>query len=74
MRDEEGWQLIHEGAANGHKGLVELLVDHGADINARTHGGRGVSPLFVAEKNYGGSHQIVKYLKSLGALSLGPDL
>mmetsp|Transcript_22113 Transcript_22113/g.46546 ORF Transcript_22113/g.46546 Transcript_22113/m.46546 type:complete len:483 (-) Transcript_22113:78-1526(-) len=74
MRDDEGWQLIHEGTAHGHTDVVTLLVSSGADINARTHGGRGGSPLYVAEKNHPRNHPLVKYLKSLGALSLGPDL
>ena len=74
MRDDEGWQLIHEGSAHGHTPVVAFLVSHGADVNARTHGGRGGSSLYVAEKNHGRNHPLVSYLKSIGALSLGPDL
>jgi len=73
-RDEEGWQLMHAASAAGHKEVVELLVDHGADVNTRTHGGHGATPLYIAEKNNGGFHPVVRYLKSLGALSLGPEL
>ena len=73
-RDEEGWQLLHSSAASGHKEVVELLVEHGADLNARTHGGHGATPLYVAEHNNGGFHPVVRYLKSLGALNLGPEL
>lgn len=29
-RDEEGWQLLHSGAASGHTEVVELLIEHGA--------------------------------------------
>jgi hypothetical protein len=73
-RDEEGWQLLHSGAAAGHQEVVELLIEHGADLNSRTHGGRGATPLYIAEHNNGGFHPVVRYLKSLGALNLGPDL
>ncbi len=73
-RDEEGWQIIHSASASGHKEVVELLVEHGADVNIRTHGGHGATPLYIAEKNNGGFHPVVRYLKSLGALSLGPEL
>ncbi|KAL9184657.1 hypothetical protein ACHAXT_012627 [Thalassiosira profunda] len=73
-RDEEGWQLLHSGAASGHKEVVELLIEHGADLNSRTHGGHGATPLYIAQKNNGGFHPVVRYLKSLGALDLGPEL
>ncbi|KAL7553955.1 hypothetical protein ACHAWF_017322 [Thalassiosira exigua] len=73
-RDEEGWQLLHSSAASGHKEVVELLVEHGSDLNIRTHGGHGATPLYIAEHNNGGFHPIVRYLKSLGALNLGPEL
>mmetsp|Transcript_5872 Transcript_5872/g.11774 ORF Transcript_5872/g.11774 Transcript_5872/m.11774 type:complete len:308 (+) Transcript_5872:172-1095(+) len=73
-RDDNGWQALHKGVAGGNEQVVELLVSRGAEINARTHGGYGESPLRIAEKKLGPSHSIVLYLKSLGALSLGPDL
>lgn len=74
QRDEEGWQLLHSSAASGHKEIVELLIEHGADLNSRTHGGHGATPLYIAEHNNGGFHPVVRYLKSLGALNLGPEL
>jgi len=73
-RDEEGWQLLHSSAASGHEEVVKLLVEHGADVNIRTHGGHGATPLYIAEHNNGGFHPVVRYLKSLGALNLGPEL
>jgi len=73
-RDDKGWQALHKGAASGSEKVVELLVSRGAEINSRTHGGYGETPLRIAEKKYGPSHSIVRYLKSLGALSLGPEL
>ena len=54
--------------------MVKLLVGYGADVNDRTNHGRGASPLYLAEENRGKNHPIVKILKELGALSIGPDL
>lgn len=73
-RDEKGWQILHQGVTSGNKEVVELLVSRGAEINSRTHGGYGETPLRIAEKNFDQGHPIVRYLKSIGALSLGPEL
>jgi ankyrin repeat protein len=73
-RDENGWQILHQGVAGGHEEVVELLVSSGAEINSRTHGGYGETPLRIAEKRLGFNSNIVKYLKGLGALSIGPEL
>ena len=74
QRDENGWQVLHQGVVSGNKDIVELLVEKGASINSRTHGGYGETPLRLAEKWHGRGHPIVQYLRSLGALSLGPEL
>ncbi|KAL7557267.1 hypothetical protein ACA910_001229 [Epithemia clementina (nom. ined.)] len=74
QRDENGWQVLHQGVVSGKKEIVELLVQRGASINSRTHGGYGETPLRIAEKRHGNNHPIVQYLRSLGALSLGPEL
>jgi hypothetical protein len=36
-RDAEGATALHHAAFNGHRPLVALLCDHGADLNARDH-------------------------------------
>jgi len=54
--------------------VISLLVGYGSDINERTQHGKGASPLFVAEEAHGHGHRVVKLLKSLGALSIGPEL
>jgi prolyl 4-hydroxylase len=73
-RDEHGWQLLHQGVAGGNKDVVKLLVETGAELNSRTHGGYGETPLRIAEDRLGTEHPIVAYLRSLGALSIGPEL
>jgi ankyrin repeat protein len=73
-RDQNGWQVLHQGVAGGHEHVVKLLIDNGAEINSRTHGGYGETPLRIAEKTLGIDHPIVRYLKELGALSIGPEL
>ena len=43
-------------------------------MNARTHAGKGVSPLNIAINAHTEDHEVSEYLKQLGALNLGPDL
>lgn len=73
-RDDNGWQPIHEAARGGHKEAIELLVNNGADVNTRTFGGVGETPLNLAKQKYGPFHPVVQYLKSLGALDVGAEL
>ena len=73
-RDENGWQILHQAVSGGNEDVVKLLVSNGAEINSRTHGGYGETPLRIAEKQLGSDSPIVSYLKGLGALSIGPEL
>jgi prolyl 4-hydroxylase len=73
-RDERGWQVLHQGVLSGALEVVKLLVNRGAEINARTLGGYGETPLRIAKEQLGESHPIVQYLEEHGALSLGPEL
>lgn len=74
QRDANGWQPLHEAARGGHQETLELLVKNGADVNARTFGGDGETPLHIAKTRFGPFHPIVKYLQSLGALDVGSSL
>lgn len=74
QKDKNGWMPIHEAARGGHLDVVKLLVEHGANINSRTHSGKGSTPMNLAVDSHGLEHEIVEYFSSLGALNIGPEL
>jgi ankyrin repeat protein len=73
-KDQNGWQPIHEAARAGHVEIIKLLLDHEVDLNARTHDGKGGSPLNVAINSLGSKHPVAEYLTSIGALNIEPEL
>ena len=73
-KDENGWQPLHEAVRAGHLDAVELLVEHGADINSVTNKGMGVSPYYIAMRSLSEDHPVTEYLQSLGARNVGPEL
>ena len=73
-KDRNGWQPIHEAARACNKEIVEFLIKQGADLNARTHNGAGVTPLNIAVNAHSANHPVSKYLTELGATNLGPEL
>lgn len=66
------WQPLHEGARGGHQDIVELLVSKGANINDRSNFGAGGTALWYAEEE--GHSELVGFLESIGAISIGPEL
>ena len=74
-KDENGWQPIHEAARAGNKEVMELLIKHGADMNARTGPtGRGNSVLNLAFEYLDEDHEVIEYLDRLGARNIEPEL
>lgn len=73
FKDANGWQPIHEAARGGHVEALEFLINHGADINARTGENDGSSPLNLVEMYLGATHEAAYFLSSLGAFNLSPE-
>jgi len=67
LKDKNGWMPIHEAVRGGHTNILDLLVNHGADINATTNFGEGSTPLRLALENFGKDHSITVRLQKLGA-------
>lgn len=72
-KDENGWTPLHEGARSGHLEVVKLLVENGADVNAKTAGDGGTA-LWWAKQSHEEDHPVVRFLEELGALEIGPEL
>lgn len=73
-KDENGWMPIHEAVRGGHFEIVKYLVDKGSNFNERTNKGTGGTPLWWALTSLDEDHRVIKYLKELGAINLGPEL
>ena len=54
--------------------MVVFLVESGSDISERANEGDGPTPLHLAISSLGEDHSVVSFLKSLGAVNIGPDL
>jgi ankyrin repeat protein len=75
VRDENGWQAIHEAVRAAQTGCVEALLDEGrVDVNARTGLiNDGKTPLWLAyNTGLDDNHDLVRLLKSRGGISIGP--
>lgn len=67
-KDINGWQPIHEAARSGHTDIVKMLLDNGIDKDVRTgHLNEGQSPLSLALEFHDEDHELVSYLRSIGA-------
>jgi len=56
---------IHAGIRSGYREIVEFLIQHGADVNAKDQWGRGYTPLQRAAIR--GKPELVKLLLEAGA-------
>lgn len=68
----EGATLLHVAAEYGHRAAAEVLLDHGADVNARAavdaHGLNGHTPIFhTVNSNRNRSAPVMELLLARGA-------
>jgi prolyl 4-hydroxylase len=74
-KDVNGWQPIHEAARAGNKEVVELLIKHGVQKDARTgHREDGCSPLNIAMRSLDADHEVILFLMSIGAQNFSEEL
>jgi hypothetical protein len=74
-RDENGWESIHEAVRKGSLEVTEILLEttNYANMNSRVGAkGQGGSVLWIARQFNGDHHQIISYLRELGALDNPP--
>lgn len=61
--DDDGWSLLHWASQEGHTDIIKLLVENGADVDAKFL--RNITPLFNATGE--GNLSVVTTLLQLGA-------
>ena len=66
-RNAEGATALHDAALGGHTAAAALLLEKGAEIDARD-GARGATPLFLAAS--WGRREMVEFLLERGASKL----
>lgn len=73
--DSNGWQPLHEAVRGGHLGVVEALIRHGVDKNARIgKDGKGESPLNLALQYRNVGDPVINYLVSIDAQDIESEL
>lgn len=66
VRDQESWTALMFAALNGHLEVATILIQAGANVNARSFGGfTGTTPLMVASSQ--GHLDLVRLLIDRGA-------
>jgi len=73
-QDSNGWTPLHEGVRSGELDVVMYLVKSGADVNVKTNGEEGASPLWWAKHQHEEDHPVIGFLEGIGALEVGPEL
>jgi prolyl 4-hydroxylase len=74
-KDVNGWHPIHEAARSGQTEVVKILLAHGENKDARTgHSSKGESVLNLALAHLDEDHDLVQYLRSIGASDYEQEL
>eukprot|EP00586_Coscinodiscus_wailesii_P003754 CAMPEP_0172480452 /NCGR_PEP_ID=MMETSP1066-20121228/5561_1 /TAXON_ID=671091 /ORGANISM="Coscinodiscus wailesii, Strain CCMP2513" /LENGTH=480 /DNA_ID=CAMNT_0013241745 /DNA_START=62 /DNA_END=1504 /DNA_ORIENTATION=+ len=74
LKDDNGWQPLHEAARGGHAEAVKFLIEHGSGVNERTNDGRGGTALYWVERQHGKNHPLAMLLKEHGGIAIEPEL
>jgi prolyl 4-hydroxylase len=73
-RDVNGWTPLHEAVRRGSYEHVELLLDRGAEVNARTGKHQdGESPVVMAARFHGEDNNITTLLRERGGVEHHPQ-
>ncbi|MGE0469690.1 MAG: ankyrin repeat domain-containing protein [Nitrospira sp.] len=64
-RNAIGWTPLHDAACNGNASLIDLLLNHNAEINAEDETGN--TPAAVAVLN--GEERVAQHLRARGGQS-----
>ena len=65
---------LTEAARSGEVEVIKYLIDdHDVDVNERTNGGYGGSPLFWAEHALHPDHEAIALLRRRGAVAIPPE-
>jgi prolyl 4-hydroxylase len=70
--DRNGWRPLHEAVRAGNVEMVQILLDHGADVNQETSYQQ--NPLSISLNHHGLGHEMTELLLEMGAVDAGPDL
>lgn len=80
-RDKNGWTPLHEAVRDGNLDIIQLLLERGADVNARVGArGEGGSALYLAmeyhreDEDDEEESEVEAFLKKHNAKLVEPDL
>jgi len=74
VKDSNGWEPLHEAARGGNVEIVEILLEHNVDINARPNNGKGGTPLWWSDTSHGENSPVSKLLRKRGAKKIAPTV
>ena len=71
VRDDVGWQPLHEAIRTGDIQSVKILVEAGADVLAKTRHGTARD---IANTYLGARHEVRQYIERITAMAIAGEL